>query len=213
LADLDRPRSLASPCSWESWPRRGSSIDTANRSGTATSLESVLRELGLVFERHPPENVRLAGLPVCQGATVEVRADLASPTRHVVCVQGDDAQLIAIENYRTRVSTRGWVDIPPWVVWSRGRIPTSSGIGWGGRIRTFDLLIQSQAARWCHRTRPPPRCGSYRGSRTFPIGGVALIQWRANASYADGQMVNRRELPVRRLQFSRAASPFRRMGT
>jgi adenine-specific DNA-methyltransferase len=51
------------------------------------------RELGLVFERHLPEKVRLPGLPIRRGATVEVRADLQSLTWDVVKVVGKEAQL------------------------------------------------------------------------------------------------------------------------
>ena len=51
------------------------------------------RELGLVFERHIPEKVRLHGLQVRRGTTVEVRADLQSPTWQVVKLLGDQAQL------------------------------------------------------------------------------------------------------------------------
>lgn len=51
------------------------------------------RELGLVFERHLPEKVRLHGLTVRRGATVEVRADMKSPTWQVVKVVGSEAHL------------------------------------------------------------------------------------------------------------------------
>lgn len=51
------------------------------------------RELGLVFERHLPEKVRLAGLPVRRGTTVEVRADQQSPTWQVVKVTDGEAHL------------------------------------------------------------------------------------------------------------------------
>ncbi len=51
------------------------------------------RELGLVFERHIPEKVRLHGLQVRGGTTVEVRADAESPTWQVVKLLGDQAQL------------------------------------------------------------------------------------------------------------------------
>lgn len=51
------------------------------------------RELGLVFERHLPEKVRLPGLPVRRGTTVEVRADQQSPTWQVVKVAGGEAHL------------------------------------------------------------------------------------------------------------------------
>lgn len=51
------------------------------------------RELGLVFERHLPEKVRLPGLPVRRGTTVEVRADQMSPTWQVVKVSDGAAEL------------------------------------------------------------------------------------------------------------------------
>jgi adenine-specific DNA-methyltransferase len=41
------------------------------------------RELGLVFERHLPEKVRLPALTVRRGATVEIRDDIDSPTWQV----------------------------------------------------------------------------------------------------------------------------------
>ena len=53
--------------------------------------------------------------------------------------------------------------------------PTSCGIGWGGRIRTFDLLIQSQApyrlatphcaGGFYQTTLQPPLCGHRSGDR------------------------------------------------
>lgn len=51
------------------------------------------RELGLVFERHLPEKVRLPGLPVRRGTTVEIRADQKSPTWQVVRVSDGAAEL------------------------------------------------------------------------------------------------------------------------
>lgn len=51
------------------------------------------RELGLVFERHLPEKVRLPGLPIRRGATVEVRADQPAPTWHVTKVADGKAEL------------------------------------------------------------------------------------------------------------------------
>ena len=51
------------------------------------------RELGLVFERHLPEKVRLHGLAVRRGASVELRADEQSPTWEVVKVVKGEAQL------------------------------------------------------------------------------------------------------------------------
>ncbi len=51
------------------------------------------RELGLVFERHLPEKVRLPGLPVRRGTTVEVRAEQMSPTWQVVKVSEGAAEL------------------------------------------------------------------------------------------------------------------------
>jgi adenine-specific DNA-methyltransferase len=51
------------------------------------------RELGLVFEKHLPEKVRLPGLAVRRGTTVEVRADRASPTWQVVGLSSGRAVL------------------------------------------------------------------------------------------------------------------------
>jgi len=51
------------------------------------------RELGLVFERHLPEKVRLPELTVRRGATVEVRDDLDSPVWQVRKVINGVAQL------------------------------------------------------------------------------------------------------------------------
>jgi adenine-specific DNA-methyltransferase len=52
-----------------------------------------VRELGLVFERHLPEKVRLPGLPIRRGVTVEVAAELDSPTWRVAKVGAGDAHL------------------------------------------------------------------------------------------------------------------------
>lgn len=51
------------------------------------------RELGLVFERHLPEKVRLPGLPVRRGTTVEVRTELPAPTWQVTKVTNSTAEL------------------------------------------------------------------------------------------------------------------------
>lgn len=51
------------------------------------------RELGLVFERHIPEKVRLHGLQVRLGTPVEVRADAQSSTWQVVKLLGEQAHL------------------------------------------------------------------------------------------------------------------------
>jgi adenine-specific DNA-methyltransferase len=51
------------------------------------------RELGLVFERHLPEKVRLPGLPFRRGSTVEVRAEQPAPTWQVAKVFGGKAEL------------------------------------------------------------------------------------------------------------------------
>lgn len=51
------------------------------------------RELGLVFERHLPEKVRLPGLPIRRGTTVEVRAEHQSPTWQVVKIVDGHAHL------------------------------------------------------------------------------------------------------------------------
>lgn len=51
------------------------------------------RELGLVFERHLPEKVRLPGLPIRRGTTVEVRAEQPAPTWQVAKVSDGKAEL------------------------------------------------------------------------------------------------------------------------
>jgi len=51
------------------------------------------RELGLVFERHLPEKLRLPDLTVRRGATVEVRDDVDSPMWQVRKVTNGVAQL------------------------------------------------------------------------------------------------------------------------
>jgi adenine-specific DNA-methyltransferase len=51
------------------------------------------RELGLVFERHLPEKVRLAGLPIRRGATVEVRCSQLALTWQVAKVANGKADL------------------------------------------------------------------------------------------------------------------------
>lgn len=61
------------------------------------------RELGLVFERHLPEKVRLPGLTVRSGTTVEVRSDLSSPTWRVVNVADGQANLVRKEPDGTTV--------------------------------------------------------------------------------------------------------------
>ena len=52
------------------------------------------RELGLVFERHLPEKVRLFGPTVRRGVQVELRADPASPTWLVASVASDLATVV-----------------------------------------------------------------------------------------------------------------------
>ena len=51
------------------------------------------RELGLVFERHIPEKVRLPGLPIRKGSTVEVRAEQPAPTWQVTKFTDGKAEL------------------------------------------------------------------------------------------------------------------------
>ncbi len=51
------------------------------------------RELGLVFERHMPEKVRLPGLPVRAGSFVELNVDRSSPTWQVLDKADETAQL------------------------------------------------------------------------------------------------------------------------
>jgi adenine-specific DNA-methyltransferase len=65
------------------------------------------QELGLVYERHLPEKVRLHGLPIRRGALVEYRADTASPSWQVRAVKDGQAQL-----YR-RTGTETLTDTAP----------------------------------------------------------------------------------------------------
>ncbi len=51
------------------------------------------RELGLVFERHMPEKVRLPGLAVQAGNFVELRADPTSPTWQITDITDGTAEL------------------------------------------------------------------------------------------------------------------------
>lgn len=66
------------------------------------------RELGLIFERHLPEKVRLLGLPIRRGDTVEVRADTGSPTWRVVRIVSGSAHL-----ERTDKDGMSLVDVRP----------------------------------------------------------------------------------------------------
>jgi len=86
--------------------------DPALRADLERELEPLRgdRELGLVFERHLPEKVRLPGLPVRRAATVEVRADLASPTWQVVKVEGNDAHLLRKDSDGTPVTETRSID-------------------------------------------------------------------------------------------------------
>ena len=51
------------------------------------------RELGLVFERHMPERVRLPGQKVRRGSTVEIQSDSNSAVWQVVKILGSEADL------------------------------------------------------------------------------------------------------------------------
>lgn len=51
------------------------------------------RELGLVFEKHLPEKVRLPGLPIRAGANVEVAAEQPTPAWKVTKVTSGKAHL------------------------------------------------------------------------------------------------------------------------
>jgi hypothetical protein len=86
--------------------------DPALRADLERELEPLRgdQELGLVFERHLPEKVRLPGLPVRRGATVEVRQDLTSPTWQVVRLRGSEAELVRKEKDGTSVSATRPVD-------------------------------------------------------------------------------------------------------
>ena len=70
--------------------------DAALRDGLRREIAPLRgeRELGLVFERHLPEKVRLPGLPIRRGSRVEINADPESPTWHVVKVAGGNATLL-----------------------------------------------------------------------------------------------------------------------
>jgi adenine-specific DNA-methyltransferase len=63
-----------------------------------------IREYGLVFERHIPEKVRLPGLPIVRGSTVEVRSDLDSPTWQVTRIDGSRAQLARTEPSGSKIT-------------------------------------------------------------------------------------------------------------
>src|SRR5664279_57140 len=82
------------------------------------------REFGLVFERHLPEKVRLVGLPVTRGATVEMRADPEPPTWQVIKVQGR-RRISRGERMTKRLSR------------AKFRLPTSSS-----------FVRQDQSRRW-----------------------------------------------------------------
>ena len=62
------------------------------------------RELGLVFERHLPEKVRLPGQKVRRGATVEVRAEQPAPTWQVTKISHGKADLRRRANDGTTIT-------------------------------------------------------------------------------------------------------------
>jgi adenine-specific DNA-methyltransferase len=49
------------------------------------------KDFGLVFERHLPESVRLAGHPITRGSQVQLRADTKGTTFNVKSLDGDTA--------------------------------------------------------------------------------------------------------------------------
>ncbi len=74
--------------------------DPALRSDIDRELEPLRgeRELGLVFERHLPEKVRLPGLPIREGTKVEIRSDASSPAWQVTKVSRGKAQLVRTDS-------------------------------------------------------------------------------------------------------------------
>ena len=70
--------------------------DEALRADLLREVEALRenREFGLTFERHIPEKVRLHGLPIRRGSTVEIVDDPESPTWHVSKLESGRAKLL-----------------------------------------------------------------------------------------------------------------------
>jgi len=112
------------------------------------------RELGLVNERHLPETVRLPGLAIRRGVTVEVRADLESPTWQVTSVEGSQAHPMRKQKNGTQVT--GIHPLDQLVRVQESGSPLYPGLRSVGRQiepggdRPFHLLINAEncRARW-----------------------------------------------------------------
>ena len=105
------------------------------------------RELGLVFERHLPEKVRLHGQKVRRGTTVEVRAESNSPTWQVVKVLDGEARLRRREGDGTLITeTRSTDEL---VVMREFGQPVFPGLRSVGRVerggdKPFHTVINSE---------------------------------------------------------------------
>lgn len=128
--------------------------DPALRADLERELEPLRgdQELGLVFERHLPEKVRLPGLPVRRGATVEVRQDLTSPTWQVVRLRGSEAELVRKEKDGTSVSATRPVN--QLIRVQEFGAPIYPGLRSVGRIeqggeKPFHILINSGGCNHC----------------------------------------------------------------
>jgi len=60
------------------------------------------KDFGLVFERHLPESVRLAGHPITRGSQVQLRADTKGTTLIVKSLDGDTAVVLEEETRKER---------------------------------------------------------------------------------------------------------------
>ena len=90
----------------------GRIADAALRADLERELAPLREEqqLGLVFERHLPEKVRLPGLAVRRGLTVEVRADPESPMWQVAKVEKGEAHLVRKADNGTVLKERMGLD-------------------------------------------------------------------------------------------------------
>ena len=105
------------------------------------------QELGLVFERHLPEKVRLYGLPVRRGSLVEVKADDKSPMWQVAKVKDGTADLLHKDN--DGVVTRVESPVEDLVVVRQFGDPVYPGLKSVGRVeaggdKPFHLVINAE---------------------------------------------------------------------